>query len=71
MQTHSRSSFFLLLVPMAGLEGEVGALLRVDMAGLALFGVIFLRWPSSSSSCAAADLRSCQLCAAYLILKGT
>jgi len=37
-----RSSFFLLLVPMAGLEGELGTLLRVDMAGLALLGVIFL-----------------------------
>ena len=24
MQTHQRSSFFLLLVPMAGLEGELG-----------------------------------------------
>jgi len=69
MQTHYRSSFFLLLVPMAGLEGELGALLRVDMAGLPLFGVnFFLKWPSSS--CAGADLHSCQLCAAHLILKG-
>jgi len=41
MQTHYRSSFFLLLVPMAGLEGELGALLRVDMAELPLFGVNF------------------------------
>jgi hypothetical protein len=40
-QTHYRSSFFLLLVPMAGLEGELGTLLRVDMAGLPLFGVNF------------------------------
>ena len=42
MQTHQRFSFFLLLVPMAGLEG---ALLRVAMAGLDLFGVNFFNGP--------------------------
>ena len=41
IQTHYTSSFFLLLVAMAGLEGELGTLLRVDMAGLPLFGVNF------------------------------
>jgi hypothetical protein len=41
MQTHQRSSVFLLLISMAGLEGELGTLLRVDMAGLVLFGVSF------------------------------
>jgi len=45
MQTHQRSSFFLLLVPMAGLEGELGTLLRVAMAGLDLFGVNFFNGP--------------------------
>ena len=64
MQTHQRSSFFLLLVPMAGLEGELGTLLRVAMAGLDLFGVIFL-WPFSSS----ADLFACHPCAAHLVQK--
>ena len=71
METHQRLSFFLLLVPMVRLEGELGTLLWVYMAGLALFGVnFFSEWPSSSS-CAAADLRSCQLYDAHLILKGT
>jgi hypothetical protein len=41
MQTHYRSSFSLLLVPMARLEGELGTLLQVDMAGLPLSGVSF------------------------------
>jgi hypothetical protein len=67
MQTHYKSSFFLLLVPVAGLEGELGTLLRVDMAGLPCLESIFLKWPSSS--CAGANLHSCQLCAAHLILK--
>jgi hypothetical protein len=30
---------------MAGLEGELGTLLRVAMAGLALFGVSFFNGP--------------------------
>jgi len=70
MQTHYRSSFFLLLVPMARLEGELGALLRVDMVGLPtlVWSQFFLKLPSSS--CAGADLHSCQMCAAHLILKG-
>ena len=68
MQTHYRSNFFLLLVPMARLEGELGTLLRVDMAGLALFRVSF--FGMALFFCAAADLRSCQLCVAHLILKG-
>jgi hypothetical protein len=41
MQTDQRSSLFLLLVPMAELEGEPVTLLRVDMAGLALVGDSF------------------------------
>jgi len=53
---------------MARLEGELGTLLRVDMAGLALFRVSF--FGMALFFCAAADLRSCQLCVAHLILKG-
>ena len=41
METYQRLSFFLLLVPMVRLEGELGTLLWVYMAELALFGVIF------------------------------
>ena len=67
MQTHQRSSFFLILVPMAGLEGELGILLRVAMAGLDLFGVNFFNGPFSS--CVAADLFSCYPCAAHLAQK--
>ena len=49
---------------MAGLEGELGTLLRVDMAGLALLGVIFLM---ALFSCVVADVCSYHPCAAYLI----
>jgi len=52
---------------MAGLEGELGTLLRVAMAGLDLFGVNFFNGPFSS--CVAADLFSCYPCAAHLAQK--
>ena len=37
----SKIKFFLISSSMAKIEGELGTLLRVDMAGLALFGVSF------------------------------
>ena len=53
---------------MAGLEGELGTLLRVDMAGLALFGVSFFRnGPLLLVLLLTCAL--CQLCVAHLILK--
>lgn len=75
MQTLERLSFFSLLVPIVGLDGELGTVLRVSVAGLprhhnfsshcnSSSQLSFFEWPSS---CTPAHLCSFQLCAAHLV----